>query len=245
MQYGDSTDRTFWNRMREATDGSGCWEWQGGKDQYGFGRIIVFGRSKYAHRVAYRLAVAPVPDEFYVLQSCGNRACCKPNHLYLGTWQDVIAKRDKAKHKTEGTATPKSEHALPYTKEELLCMNRANFIKRREQWDMNFCAIVEPLIAARASWREIGRAVGLSGGTVHQHAVRLGLHKPRSGNYAHAKLSCSQVQEAAARLQAGEDMDTICRRHNSTYNTLYYALKRYGFVYKDLRAASRRNSSNK
>jgi hypothetical protein len=34
-----------------------------------------------AHRIAYRLAKGPIPAGMIVDHGCGNRLCCRPDHL--------------------------------------------------------------------------------------------------------------------------------------------------------------------
>lgn len=73
------TDR-FWRHVRKT---EGCWYWEGALNDCGYGRVRVLGRLRAAHRVAYALAVGPVPANVQVRQACRERACCRPDHLYL------------------------------------------------------------------------------------------------------------------------------------------------------------------
>lgn len=75
----------FWERVSK---GDGCWQWSRGKNRNGYGVVRGKSRQLKSHRVAYELSVGPIPDGMCVLHRCDNPACCRPDHLFLGTVDD-------------------------------------------------------------------------------------------------------------------------------------------------------------
>lgn len=84
---------TVLQRMRKyqvAPDG--CWEWQGSRDESGYGLIAIGGRTRRAHRVSFEIhRCVAIGSEHHVLHSCNNRRCMNPEHLRTGTHQENMA----------------------------------------------------------------------------------------------------------------------------------------------------------
>lgn len=68
----------FWAKVAKAGPYE-CWEWTGSTHPYG--SISVDGKTAYAHRVAYELAVGPIPEGLHIDHLCRNKGCVNPAHL--------------------------------------------------------------------------------------------------------------------------------------------------------------------
>lgn len=78
----------------EVTD---CWEYQGGKNNIGYGLIRDEKRMRTTHRVSYEEHNnVSIPPGMCVCHKCDNPCCVNPDHLWLGTrlqnTRDMLAK---------------------------------------------------------------------------------------------------------------------------------------------------------
>lgn len=69
----------LWTRARRAD--SGCLEWTGCTNSRGYGCISIDGTIYLAHRVAYELAIGPIPEGLTIDHLCRNKLCLHPAHL--------------------------------------------------------------------------------------------------------------------------------------------------------------------
>jgi HNH endonuclease len=73
---------------------SGCWLWEAGGDNKGYGRITIAPRKpmRLAHRISWELHHGR-PAVKFILHHCDNTYCVNPEHLYEGTQKDNMRDR--------------------------------------------------------------------------------------------------------------------------------------------------------
>lgn len=78
----------FWAKVDQAgpisqhrPDLGPCWIWKAGKTRWGYGRIRIDGKRRYAHRLPYEDIHGPIPSGLEPDHLCRVRCCVNPDHL--------------------------------------------------------------------------------------------------------------------------------------------------------------------
>lgn len=74
---------------------SGCWNWTGGTNGVGYGKLQTGGVKWLTHRLSYSLHIGPIPVGMCVCHRCDNPGCVRPDHLFLGTHQDNMLDKER------------------------------------------------------------------------------------------------------------------------------------------------------
>jgi hypothetical protein len=84
-----------------------CWEWQGAKNNIGYGMIRYGKKMRTVHRLNYELYHdTQVPDDICVYHSCSNYICCNPAHLLAGTRMNLREHTTQKQHKNSWNGNP-------------------------------------------------------------------------------------------------------------------------------------------
>ena len=82
-----SIEERFWPKVDKSGE---CWIWTAHQYGRGYGGFRIDGRQEYAHRVAYRLVIGPIPDDLQLDHLCRNRRCVRPDHLEAVTVRENL-----------------------------------------------------------------------------------------------------------------------------------------------------------
>lgn len=93
-------------------DETGCWVFQGYKNDQGYGKIVCkkfFHREQLAHRISYLLHNSTIPLKGQcVLHKCDNPSCVNPSHFFVGDRD--LNNKDRAKKGRSVTPTMNLTH---------------------------------------------------------------------------------------------------------------------------------------
>lgn len=78
---------------------SGCWLWMAKKDRWGYGHFKFDGKDWLAHRYAYTILIADIPNSLTLDHLCRRQICVNPFHLEPVTSAENNRRRTGMKYK--------------------------------------------------------------------------------------------------------------------------------------------------
>ena len=67
---------------------TGCHEWTGLRNEFGYGIININKKHIRVHRLIYKQAFGEIPEGMFICHHCDNPSCCNLSHLFLGSPKD-------------------------------------------------------------------------------------------------------------------------------------------------------------
>ena len=111
--YSEGARERFWGKVKKGNSDD-CWLWEGSLTHDGYGRYSNSRKQHLAHRAAFRMEIGEIPEGLCVCHSCDTRACCNPNHLWLGTnWDNTLDSLHKGRLAT-GDRSGRRKHPGNY-----------------------------------------------------------------------------------------------------------------------------------
>lgn len=71
----------------------GCWLWNGGCSDNGYGSLTHRRKNYKTHRLSYEIYIGPIPKGRLIRHKCEVKRCINPKHLEPGTYQDNMNDR--------------------------------------------------------------------------------------------------------------------------------------------------------
>lgn len=99
----------FWKKVDRSGGPDACWLWTAATNPNGYGVVLVFGRNRGVHRVAWQMSTGRSPRGLVIRHACDTPLCVNPAHLLAGTQADNIADKARRNRQAQGDTSGRSK----------------------------------------------------------------------------------------------------------------------------------------
>ena len=147
-----------------------CIEFQGYKNNKGYGQKRSDGKKRYAHRLAYckakKIDIKEI-DGLVVMHTCDNPPCVNPEHLKLGTQQDnVDDMMKKGRHGINPMSKGETHGCAKLTSEDVFKIRE--MVKFKSQAEVARLFLISKThvshIVSRKTWAHLHEQPSIGGG---------------------------------------------------------------------------------
>lgn len=134
---------------------SGCWLFKGTTNQDGYGQLIWQRKISGAHRLMWLEVNGPIPQGLCVLHKCDTPACCRPDHLFLGTQASNVKDMDRKKRRRNRVAKGERNNAAKLTSSDVKFVRESDLTGRELARRLGVSPAMISLIRTRKNWSHI------------------------------------------------------------------------------------------
>ena len=134
---------------------SGCWLFKGSTNQDGYGQLIWQRKISGAHRLAWLDANGPIPEGLNVLHRCDTPACCRPDHLFLGTQAANVKDMDRKKRRRSRDAKGERNNAAKLTLKKVAFVRKSKLSGRELARRLGVSPAMISMIRNHKNWSHV------------------------------------------------------------------------------------------
>jgi hypothetical protein len=214
-------DDRFWSKVNKSNHPQGCWVWQAGKNNKGYGLFRPGGIApkELAHRLSFEAHKGQIPPGRFILHSCDNRLCVNPHHLRVGDAKENVADMDSRSRRVVHNLKGESIGTSKLRDADVISLRRDYLSGHSLSELCNKYHVRRNSLSDYTSGRSWTHLLGVDGSPTLAELKAENAKRTRSN----ARLTLADAEEIRSRLAAGETGKSIAAAygvHSSTISDI-------------------------
>lgn len=215
ITYDQKDIDRFWSKIIFPEDVEDyCWEYDGGKNKYGYGQFSLNNYPIYSHRFSFMIHNQNVDiSDKLILHSCHNPGCVNPKHLRPGTHQDNMDDRNNADRQVKGSRVWSSKINDDIVREILTSINSGEFKNYNhvyEYFDISKLSLTN--ILNENNWKNVSKNFDMA--SIRKKFISNDYTTRTGYNNIRSKITKEQLVDVRNRLSNNETCSSIARLYN-------------------------------